>query len=173
MHYNYIMQQCWITYMATNLCVVKTLPNGNQMVIFRRTFKWGSPIPFPTGGACVLSVIRFQDGGRRSAVVSAEARIWSTTTKCIDKRSKNWLDWKVHITPKTRYLELLKSPNFTEIPVFLPKSLSDLLKFLSDGKIKHCFSVLWWFYTNFVVYVHSRNDLSTSEQVVSKSIWRK
>jgi hypothetical protein len=23
--------------------------------------------PFPTGGACVLSVIRFQDGGRRSA----------------------------------------------------------------------------------------------------------
>ena len=29
--------------------------------------KWGSPIPFPTGGACVLSVIRFQDGGRRSA----------------------------------------------------------------------------------------------------------
>ena len=37
--------------------------------------EWGSPIPFPTGGACVLSVIRFQDGGRRSAVVSAEARI--------------------------------------------------------------------------------------------------
>ena len=29
--------------------------------------QWGSPIPFPTGGACVLSVIRFQDGGRRSA----------------------------------------------------------------------------------------------------------
>jgi hypothetical protein len=28
--------------------------------------EWGSPIPFPTGGACVLSVIRFQDGGRRS-----------------------------------------------------------------------------------------------------------
>jgi hypothetical protein len=23
--------------------------------------EWGSPIPFPTGGACVLSVIRFQD----------------------------------------------------------------------------------------------------------------
>jgi hypothetical protein len=37
--------------------------------------QWGSPIPFPTGGACVLSVIRFQDGGRRSAVVSAEAQI--------------------------------------------------------------------------------------------------
>ena len=38
--------------------------------------QWGSPIPFPTGGACVLSVIRFQDGGRRSAGgVSAEARI--------------------------------------------------------------------------------------------------
>ena len=31
------------------------------------TTQWGSPIPFPTGGACVLSVIRFQDGGRRSA----------------------------------------------------------------------------------------------------------
>jgi hypothetical protein len=31
------------------------------------TLQWGSPIPFPTGGACVLSVIRFQDGGRRSA----------------------------------------------------------------------------------------------------------
>ena len=30
-------------------------------------YQWGSPIPFPTGGACVLSVIRFQDGGRRSA----------------------------------------------------------------------------------------------------------
>jgi hypothetical protein len=30
-------------------------------------YEWGSPIPFPTGGACVLSVIRFQDGGRRSA----------------------------------------------------------------------------------------------------------
>ena len=29
--------------------------------------QWGSPIPFPTGGACVLLVIRFQDGGRRSA----------------------------------------------------------------------------------------------------------
>jgi hypothetical protein len=29
--------------------------------------QWGSPIPLPTGGACVLSVIRFQDGGRRSA----------------------------------------------------------------------------------------------------------
>jgi hypothetical protein len=38
-------------------------------------YKWGSPISFPTGGACVLSVIRLQDGGRRSAVVSAEARI--------------------------------------------------------------------------------------------------
>jgi hypothetical protein len=37
--------------------------------------QWGSPIPFPTDGACVLSVIRFQDGGRRSAVVSAEALI--------------------------------------------------------------------------------------------------
>ncbi len=68
--------------------------------------QWGSPIPFPTGGACVLSVIRFQDGGRRSAVVSAEARIWSTTPKCIDKRSKNWLDWKVHITPKTQAYDL-------------------------------------------------------------------
>jgi hypothetical protein len=68
--------------------------------------EWGSPIPFPTGGACVLSVIRFQDGGRRSAVVSAEARIRSTTPKCIDKRSKNWLDWKVHITPKTQAYDL-------------------------------------------------------------------
>jgi hypothetical protein len=34
-----------------------------------------SRIPFPTGGAGILSVIRFQDGGRRSAVVGAEARI--------------------------------------------------------------------------------------------------
>ena len=40
------------------------------------------------------------------AVVSAEARIWSTTPKCIDKRSKNWLDWKVHITPKTQACDL-------------------------------------------------------------------
>ena len=63
---------------------------------------------FPTGGACVLSVIRFQDGGRRSAVVSTEARIWSTTPKCIDKRSKNWLDWKVHITPKTQAYDLVR-----------------------------------------------------------------
>jgi hypothetical protein len=48
------------------------------IVYIRKVFllsKWGSPIPFPTGGACVLSVIRFQDGGQRSAVVSAEARI--------------------------------------------------------------------------------------------------
>ena len=52
-----------------------------------------SPL-FPKGGACVLSVIRFQDGERRSAVNSAEARTLSTTPKCIDKRSKNWLDWK-------------------------------------------------------------------------------
>jgi len=67
------------------------------------------PPTFPTGGACVLSVIRFQDGGRRSAVeavVSAEARKWSTTPKCNDKRSNNWLDWKVHITPKTQAYNL-------------------------------------------------------------------
>jgi hypothetical protein len=76
------------------------------MLIFSVSSQWGSPIPFPTGGACVLSVIRFQDGGRRSAVVKAEARIWSTTPKCIDKRSKNWLDWKVHITPKTHAYDL-------------------------------------------------------------------
>jgi hypothetical protein len=64
------------------------------------------PSTIPTGGACVLSVIRFQDGGRRSAVVSAEARKWYTTPKCIDKRLKNWLDWKVHITPKTQAYDL-------------------------------------------------------------------
>ena len=51
--------------------------------------KWGSPTPFPKGGASVLSVIRFQDGGRRSAVVNAEAQKLSTATKCMDKRSKN------------------------------------------------------------------------------------
>ena len=28
--------------------------------------------------------------------VSVEARIWYTTPECIDKRSKNLLDWKVH-----------------------------------------------------------------------------
>jgi hypothetical protein len=61
---------------------------------------------FPTGGAFLLSVIQFQDGGRRSAVVSVEVRIWSTTPKCIDKWSKNWLDWKVHITPKTQACDL-------------------------------------------------------------------
>ena len=60
----------------------------------------------PTGGTCVLSLIRFQDGRRRSAVVSAEAQIWSTTPKFIDKRSNNWLDWKVHITPKTQAYDL-------------------------------------------------------------------
>ena len=64
------------------------------------------PPTFPTGGTCVLSVIPFQDGQRRSAVVSAEARKWSTTPKCIDTRSKNWLDWKVHITPKTSAYDL-------------------------------------------------------------------
>jgi hypothetical protein len=36
---------------------------------------------------------------------------------------------------KKGYLELPKSPNFTEITVFLPKSPSDLLKFLTEGKI--------------------------------------
>ena len=30
----------------------------------------------------------------------------STTPKCIDKRSKNWLDWKVHITTKTQAYDL-------------------------------------------------------------------
>ena len=64
------------------------------------------PPTFPTGGAFLLSVIQFQDGGRRSAVVSVEVRIWSTTPKCIDKWSKNWLDWKVHITPKTQACDL-------------------------------------------------------------------
>ena len=39
------------------------------------TKEWGSPIPFPTGGACVLSVIRFQDGGRRSAVAWSVPKI--------------------------------------------------------------------------------------------------
>jgi len=39
-------------------------------------------------------------------VVSAEARKWSTTPKCNDKRSNNWLDWKVHITPKTQANDL-------------------------------------------------------------------
>jgi hypothetical protein len=41
-----------------------------------------------------------------SAVVSAEARKWYTTPKCIEKRSKNWLDWKVHITPKPQAYDL-------------------------------------------------------------------
>ena len=38
--------------------------------------------------------------------VSAEARIWYTTPKCIDKRSKNLPDWKVHITLKTQAYDL-------------------------------------------------------------------
>ena len=38
--------------------------------------------------------------------VSAEARIWYTTPECIDKRSKNLLDWKVHITLKTQAYDL-------------------------------------------------------------------
>ena len=33
------------------------------------------PPTFPTGGAFLLSVIQFQNGGRRSAVVSVEVRI--------------------------------------------------------------------------------------------------
>jgi hypothetical protein len=39
-------------------------------------------------------------------VVRAEARKWSTTPKCIDKRSQNWLDWKVHYTenPSMRFM---------------------------------------------------------------------
>jgi hypothetical protein len=48
---------------------VKFLPHNipeQQMCLSH--LQWGSPIPFLTGGACVLSVIRFQDGGRRSAV---------------------------------------------------------------------------------------------------------
>ena len=64
------------------------------------------PPIFPTYGSCVLSVIRFKDGRRRSSVVSSEAQKWSTTPKCIDKRSKNWLDWKVHITLKTQAYDL-------------------------------------------------------------------
>jgi hypothetical protein len=38
--------------------------------------------------------------------VNAEARIWYTTPECIDKRSKNLLDWKVHITLKTQAYDL-------------------------------------------------------------------
>ena len=38
--------------------------------------------------------------------VSVEARIWYTTPECIDKRSKNLLDWKVHITLKTQAYDL-------------------------------------------------------------------
>ena len=37
---------------------------------------------------------------------SAEARIWYTTPECIDKRSKNLFDWKVHITLKTQAYDL-------------------------------------------------------------------
>ena len=39
-------------------------------VFYPCPFNGVHPPTFPTGGACVLSVIRFQDGGRRSAVVS-------------------------------------------------------------------------------------------------------
>jgi hypothetical protein len=39
---------------------------------------------------------------------------------------------RTSITKENGYLELPKSPNFTEITVFLPKSPSDLLKFLSE-----------------------------------------
>jgi hypothetical protein len=35
-------------------------------------YQWGSPIPFPTGGACVLSVIRFQDGDQLWSVPKLE-----------------------------------------------------------------------------------------------------
>ena len=38
--------------------------------------------------------------------VSAEARIWYTTPECIDKSSKNLIDWKVHITLKTQAYDL-------------------------------------------------------------------
>ena len=37
--------------------------------------------------------------------VSAEARMWYTP-ECIDKRSKNLPDWKVHITLKTQAYDL-------------------------------------------------------------------
>ena len=64
--------------------------------------QWGSPIPFPTGDACVLSVIRFQDGERRSAVVNVEARIWSTTRE-MHRQTVEKLTW-------------LKGTHYTENP---------------------------------------------------------
>jgi hypothetical protein len=59
--------------LAMILFRILTKSKGVHVLVFQlqnknrdkpRHRQWGSPIPFPTDGACVLSVIRFQDGGR-------------------------------------------------------------------------------------------------------------
>ena len=102
---------------------------SGTLIIIRKPKVWWTdrhgdpyihPLLFMRGGVCLLSVIWFQDGGRRSAVVSAEAQKSSTTPKCIDKLSKNWLDWKVvsghkYLSPSIlRYIFHIK-PHFSNL----------------------------------------------------------
>jgi hypothetical protein len=101
----------------------------------------------------VLSVIRFQDGRRRSAVVGAEARIWSTTPKCIDKRSKNWLDWKVHITLKTEPYDLCSLRVTFNIIVFV--------------ECRSCHPI-WFYKSSFSIIMDSIN-MTNSAGLVSES----
>ena len=69
--------------------------------------QWGSPAHIPNRWRmCTISYSIPRWCTAISWAVSTEARKWSTTPKCIDKRSKNWLDWKVHITPKTQANDL-------------------------------------------------------------------
>ena len=74
----------------------------------------GFPRPFsPIGGACVLSVIQFQDGGRRSAVVSVEAqndllcRNASTNGRKTDLIERYMLHRKPKHTIYVRYFSIL------------------------------------------------------------------
>ena len=76
----------------------------NFMKKTRMFFKCLMGFTYPIPDRWRMCTISYSIRRWRTAI-SAEARIWSTP-KCIDKRSKNWIDWKVHVTPKTQAYDL-------------------------------------------------------------------
>ena len=75
------------------------------------TYQWGSPILFPTGGACVLSVIRFQDGDQLWSVPKLEydllRRNASTNVRKTDLIERYILHRKPKHTIYVRYFSIL------------------------------------------------------------------
>ena len=115
-------------------------------------YKWGSPIPFPTGGACVLSVIRFQDGGRRSAGGSVPKleydilrRNASTNVRKTYLIERYILHWKPKHTIYVRYFSILlyllnvqvaPTENKTSLKLWWRISLNDECAFVTGFRDK-------------------------------------